>query len=34
MKLHDILKETYNDFKINEVNIFDLSFESFFFCNF
>ena len=30
MKLHDFLKETYNDFKINEVNIFDLSFESFF----
>lgn len=30
MKLHDILKETYNDFKINDVNIFDLSFESFF----
>lgn len=30
MKLHDFLKETYNDFKINDVNIFDLSFESFF----
>ena len=30
MKLHDFLKETYNDFKINDANIFDLSFESFF----